>query len=203
MKKISIALSICMLLSVVLWAANVQDWTLVKDKNNIQVFTRPQAKNPSLKSAKGTVTINTTQEKILEFMQDYDNYPNWMHQCGEGKLLKQLSQTEKYVYTTIDAPWPVSDRDLITHVLVTKDENETITLKMTGVADYIPEKSSHVRIPSFSGMWQFQPVGSQQVNVIYQYSSDPGGSLSDWAANASVVDIPYNTLYNMRKQLEQ
>ncbi len=176
-------------------------WELAKEKNGVKVFTRTSASS-SLKDSKAMVNLPANSDKVIELLNNFDNYPKWMHKCTKGKLLKRISETECYVYTVIDSPWPVSDRDLITHVVATEKNDGTIILEMKGIGDFIPKKDGMVRITDFDGFWKIAPADNNTVDLIYQFHTDPAGSIPDWMANMTSVDIPYFTLENMKKRLK-
>ncbi len=183
-------------------AVALGDWNLEKDKEGVKVYTRKSATS-SLKDSKATVTIKTNVDAVLDLLRDFDNYPKWMYKCSEGRLLKGVSDREFYVYSVIDSPWPVSDRDLATHVTATQEADGTTILKMDGVASYTDKVKDRVRVPEFDGFWKVAPNGDGTVTVTYQFHSDPGGSIPDWMANSTSVDIPYHTLLNMKNKLEK
>jgi len=183
------------------FAAAPDTWSLAKEKGGIKVYTRQSAIS-SVKDSKGVMQIKASVDDVLGLLRNFDGYTKWMYKCSESKLLKRVSEAEYYVYTVTDAPWPVTDRDLISKVNAEKKPDGTITLKLTGVKDFIPEKPGKVRVPRFSGLWQATPKPNGMVEVLYQLESDPGGSLPDWVANATATDIPFFTLAEMKKLLE-
>ncbi|QQS30140.1 MAG: START domain-containing protein [Sphingobacteriales bacterium] len=203
MAKITPVISLSLLIVFLLLgigATNKSSWQLAKEKDAIKVFTRPSSLG-NLKDSKGVVQVKASVDDVVELLRKFDGYTKWMYKCSESKLLKQVSETEYYVYTVTDAPWPVSDRDLISKVIAEKKADGTVSFKLTGVKDFIPEKSDKVRVPRFSGLWQASPKPNGMVEIIYQLESDPGGSLPDWLANSTATDIPYYTLLEMKKLL--
>ena len=73
---------------------------------------------------------------------------------------------------------------------------------MKGAADYIPKKDGMVRITEFSGFWKITPASNGTVDLVYQFHTDPGGSIPDWMANMTSIDIPYFTLEKMKEQVK-
>ena len=179
-----------------------QSWKVAKDKNGVVVSTRPSATGSSVKDAKGVVEINASLDEALALLQDFPGYTGWMYNCIESKLLKKVSETEYYSYTVTDAPWPVTDRDLVVHIIGKEGEDGSAILNMTGVPDYM-KKTDNVRVPKFSGFWKITPLSEDKIRVTYQFSSEPGGKIPDWVANASATDIPLNTLIEMKNRLEK
>ncbi|MGB1205918.1 MAG: START domain-containing protein [Chitinophagales bacterium] len=175
-------------------------WELAKEKNAIKVYTRTSSSS-TLKDSKAMVSLPVNPSKVIEFLNDFDNYPTWMHKCSKAKLLKKASDMEYYVYMVIDSPWPVSDRDLISHVTATEKSDGTIILDMKSAPDFIPKKDGIVRITDFEGFWKIMPTKQHNVDLIYQFHTDPAGNIPNWMANSTAVDIPFFTLENMKKQV--
>ena len=178
------------------------DWELVKNQKGIKVYTKVMP-GYSLKAFKGTVRINTDSDACLALLQDFDSYHTWMHTCPESKLVRQVSKYEHYVYTVTDAPWPITDRDLISHCLATTDASGTITIALSCAPNEIPEKSNRIRIKKLDGYWKLTPVNATTTDVVYQAVSDSGGSVPAWAANMTMTDVPFYTLLNMKSKLEK
>lgn len=177
-------------------------WEVAKEKSAVKVYTKD---NPgsSVKASKASVIINATVDDALNLLRDFENYPSWMYECSEGKLLKEISEEEYYVYTITDAPWPVTDRDLIVHVKASEAADGTVTLNMEGAADFIEETKGLVRVPEFKGAWILKPLKEGQIEVTYKMANHPGGSIPDWVANMTATDIPLFTLIEMKKSLER
>lgn len=177
-------------------------WQLAKEKSGVKVYTHDNYSN-GMKGAKGVVQIRATVDQALDLLRNFSSYPQWMYQCSEAKLLKQISDTEFQVYSVVDAPFPVSDRDLVSTVSASQDASGAITLRLGCLPKGHPEKSGKVRIPRFEGAWILTPKTNGTIEVVYQYASDPGGSIPTWVANASLTDIPLYTLIKMKEKLEK
>lgn len=175
-------------------------WILEKNENGIKVYTRIVA-GSSLKEYKGETNIATTLSALLAVFDDINAATQWVHNCTSAKRLKVIDKFEGYNYYVITAPWPVSDRDLINHYKITQNtETKTITITLTGKKDYIAE-TDNVRVPKLTGTWQFIPQPNKTINIVYQVHSDSGGSVPSSISNAFVVDIPFNTLTNLKKMV--
>ena len=48
-----------------------------------------------------------------------------------------------------------------------------------------------------------EPLGNGRVRITYRLHTEPGGSVPDSLVNSSLVDIPYNTLYNLQRKVLQ
>jgi len=182
-------------------AQSTSPWSLKKDKNGIQIYTRA-VQGSQLKEYKAIVNIRTDVASAQALILDFPSYTEWQHNCSDSKLLKKNNENDLYSYNLTDAPWPVSDRETIVRTEVSKN-GEVVILQMTATPDMIPKKKGVVRVPAMNGFWQLTPKEGGITEVMQQVHADPGGSIPDWLANSAVVDTPYNTLLNMRKRLEQ
>ena len=177
-------------------------WQLAKKKQGVQVFLKSMP-GTKLKASKGIVRIKSSVDEALALLQDFDNLKNWLFSCSESKLIKQVSETEHYVYTVIDAPWPVSDRDLPAKSIASRTPEGGILIKLEAAPDSYPKRKGMVRVKKMQGHWKITPVGSDEIEVEYYLFNDPGGNIPDWAVNTSATDIPLRTLVTMKEKLEQ
>ena len=185
--------------------AESQGWELVEEKSGVKVFTKV-VEGSSLKAFKGVTTVNSSLSSLVALLADTTACEDWMHNCGGMKLVEQVSPTERYSYTINDAPFPVTDRDVVVHSVTSQDpQNLTVTISMDGgkMIERMPLDDDYVRMNSLKGYWQYKPMGSGAVEVTYEAHADPGGNLPSWLANSVVVKTPLNTLKNMPKMLKK
>jgi START domain len=177
------------------------NWELQKDKENIKVYTK-KVDGFSMKSSKVTSVLETTIPRLVAVMMDADNFYKVISGSKSSKLLKIINDTERIYYVSTEAPWPVSDRDGVYSMTFSQNPNtESVTITVGCLPDYIPEKEGYVRVPASEGVWKFTPLSNGKVEVTYHYVADPGGSIPAWLANSSVVNIPFETIKNLKKQV--
>jgi len=178
------------------------EWKTALEKDAIRVYTREMA-DSKFKEYKGETLVKTTLSCLVSLLDDAPYQKNWMYDITEAKRLKTINKTEGYNYFVQTAPWPVTDRDVIIKYTLTQDKKtKAVTIELKGVKDYIAEKQDKVRIPSLKGKWEFIPLGNGIIKVVYQVHSETGGYVPASIANAVCVDIPYNTLKNLKKEIE-
>lgn len=179
------------------------EFALEKDKNGVKVYTR-KIEGSALKEFKGVTAIKTSLASLVALLDDTDALPQWLHNCGAAKLVQNINVAERITYTTVKAPWPVSDRDTVSYSKIVQDpKSKVVTVYLKGLADRYPLQSGKVRVPSMKGFWQFIPNKSGYVTIIYQLHSEPGGSIPDALANSTATDMPYHTLLNMHKIVKE
>jgi hypothetical protein len=183
--------------------AGETNWKLEKNKNGVMVYTR-SINGSSYKEFKAVTTVKSSLAGVVAIFSAVPGFTGWMDLCTEAKTLKKISDLENIGYYVSDAPWPCSDRDMVTHSTITQDTvTKAITINMEGMPDYIPSKSGLVRIPKLRGFWKFVPKPGGTVEVTFQLHAELGGSVPAWLANYSVVDNPFNTLVNFSEEIKK
>ena len=102
-------------------------------------------------------------------------------------------------YNETKAPWPVSNRDVVSRskVVVT---NDRIIHYIAAInrPDLAPLKSGNVRMTEMNAQCTLIRKGAKTL-AIYQVKADPGGSLPAWLANKSSRDLPLNTILGLKR----
>jgi hypothetical protein len=198
--RYAISFITALLLSVPFHNAAAQgDWTLKKNTSGIEIYVRDVA-GSSFKEFRGTMTLSGVRlGSLLAVFDDTASYTRWMHNCIEAKLLKLISPSERITYTVTHAPWPVWDRDIVSHTLVSQDPKTlAVSIRITGKADYLPPVEKRIRVPRIEALWLLKPMASGDIEVFYQSHSEPGGELPAGLTNTASVDLPYYTLLKLR-----
>lgn len=181
--------------------ALAQSWKLAKNKNGVKIETR-FLEGWSIKEYRATVYIKTTLEEAVEAYRDPVKRKSFMARSLEVSNLKENSKNDIITYNLGKAPWPVSNRDNITHsVFIYSPRQVKVTMK--SIPDYIPEKEGIVRVPRAKGYWLFTDQGNGTIKVVQQSVADLGGSVPDWVVNSTIVEGPYDVLLAMKGILEK
>ncbi len=173
------------------------EWTLDKQENGIDVYTRPVS-GSGIKEFKGTAELDGDLEAVLRVLRDSDGYKNWFPNTRESKLLDR-SNDVSYQYSVMGAPWPVSDRDNVFRSVTRRDEKTGIVdIKVTAAPDYYPEQEDRVRVRKANGTWKLEPLDSKRTRVTFTMHLEPGGGIPQWMINTRIVATPFEALSNLR-----
>ncbi len=178
-----------------------RNWELAVQQDGITVYTS-EVEGSSMKATKSVLTIDVSKDKVAKALRDVESQHEWMATIIESRMLEKISKNEFYAYYVADAPWPVSQRDIISHYNVKEKPSGEILFDIEGAPDYIDEKEDIVRIKKATSSWRLIPREGNTVKVIYRYHADPGGSIPSWLANQAVTDTPFQTVKNLRERLE-
>ncbi len=174
-----------------------EQWSLAKDKDEVQIFTR-KLDHRRVKEFKAVTYTSKSVDELEAIIKDVEHYPDWVYSVTHGELLETNGES-RILYYIFGVPWPVSDRDMVIESFKTTDENGNLKFDLKLVKDHKPEVSGYVRMKEVFGSWTFIPKGGK-TKIIYQFYGDPAGSLPAWLINMFIVDGPHETLVNLRNK---
>lgn len=178
-------------------------WKLVREDQGIKVFTNKTADSP-LKEIKTQMLMHTTLSALVTLIKDVGNHHHWVYANKNAEILKKDGDFSWVFYGQSEAPWPVSDRDMVALVNLHQDSlSRTVTSIAFGAADYVAEVDDFVRVPNFYSSWTFTPKGSGNILVEFVLMIDLGGNVPAWLVNLTISKGPYTTILNMAKELEK
>ena len=203
MNKLFFISFVCLFLSVGLFAQNTDDWELITDKENIQIYTRLTDVSP-IKQLKVKAVFDTDVQTLLSVLNNVENYPKWVYKCMKAERLQSVSSGKFYYRTVSDLPWPVSDRDV---VLLTKQwkvkETGVYKTKSSAKPDFMSTVENIVRIPLYESAWTITPTEQNTVEIEYTALTEVGGQIPDWMVNLGLSAGPYETMRGLKNYLEQ
>lgn len=180
------------------------EWELVRDRDNVKVWTRP-VPGSDIQAVRAETLVPVELNQAMALLDDTAACPRWMHQCADPALVRKISPLERYTYMAIDLPWPASDRDVLVHVNIGQQEsNREVSVHLLGVepkpeiADRMPKRKGREPLRSMNGKFTLLPTGATSTRVSYELHLELGGSLPASVVNKQLIDNPFNTLKNMR-----
>jgi hypothetical protein len=181
--------------------SNEAEWTLEKDEEEIQLYTRPVSGSPFL-AVKAITLINAPMTKVADAFGDGDGCSAWRALCKSSEVLSMVSETERYVYLVLDLPWPLSDRDMVIHSIAQIDAaSRTATVQLASASSKHPAKD-YVRAES-SGEYTIKAISDEQVEFTYIMHTDLGGDLSPDVINPQVASSTFTDIAQLRLLAEK
>jgi hypothetical protein len=180
-----------------------QTWTFVKEKDQIRIYTRPEA-NTSLKSFMGIMEIQADIEAVSAMIGNPKDLEWWGKEVKEIKLLTFEKDRHIQYYLVYDSPWPFSDRDLVGDVRIVTDSLTGIrTVSSLPLQNVIPENPDLVRVKDFRQKWTLHPLSLGVIRVTLEGYIDPAGSIPAWLYNMIVIDTPLKLMREIQKRVEK
>lgn len=199
---VSAALAFCLLASVPVLATGDRDWEFIDNEDGVHTWRKNLDGDKA--AFRGQTFIRGTIDDVLKPIMDWKHHTEWMYAVTESTLLKELSPTRVLMYTRVKGVWPVWDRDVIVEsVLQWGPDRKYLAIYGNSIQSDL-RKVPHrvVRMPFLKGtmkMWQVDP---QRVKVLYDIEADLGGRVPKWLSRLAAREIPYHTLYDLRKRVE-
>lgn len=192
------------LLALALFCSAQDSWTLKTNKEGIAVYMKP-LENSKLRVIKVICTLPATPSQLVAVILDVNTGAEWVYSTRKSILLKKVSSSELYYYSEVNVPWPVSNRDFISHLIATQDPvTKVVTIDGPTIPDYIPSKDGIVRVGQrSSGKWVITAKQPKQIQVEYTLQVDPAGSLPAWLVNLFAAKGPFETFKNLKEQLKK
>ena len=177
------------------------DWELERDRDGIQIWTRAVADSKH-KEVRSEMILEVNLKAAVGLVRDTTACSEWAALCKEAIEHEIVSEVELYIYTYNDVPWPVKDRDALSHVVWSQDPTDlSVTMIATATTGRMPANSKAVRITQADTRWKFVPLADGRLKVISQAHVNPAGPPPAWLTNLLLVDVPFDTLNQMRDVL--
>jgi hypothetical protein len=187
-----LALPTLLLLSA-LGSMGQSDCELRKNMDSVKVYTCKTGLS-KFKAIKVKFTVNATYSEFVAMLLDIENFNHWQYKTRHAHVLEQISDRELIYYAEVEAPWPVSNRDIIIKMKVDQDPvTHWVTVRGNSLPDYLPKKDHVVRVPTSQSLWILKSIKRSQIQAEYDVQVDPGGSVPAWLINIFAADGPYQT----------
>jgi len=171
-----------------------QEWKPVKEKDNIQVFSR-KAKTASLKEVKVIGKVEANLHEVVAALEDFDYHEEWVFKTIESRIIEHVSEGKLYYYISSAFPFPTKDRDLVVYYERTQDPvTKIVFTKATAAPNKESKNDKFIRIEEFVGTYEIKPSANGWIEIEYLLQTDPGGSLPKWIINLAIVDGPLKTM---------
>lgn len=177
-------------------------WEIKKEQDGIIIYTS-KVTNSKFRAVKAEMLVKGTVSGLVALVSDNDACPQWADLCEKSETIEVISDTEKYVYSYNNIPFPIKDRDVLAHVIWQyAPSTGKVSMTSTATQDRHPKIKSAVRITKAVTQWHFTPQDDGFVRVDNFAHIDPNGPTPAWVTNLLLVSSPFKTMKNMRKIIE-
>jgi len=205
-----VLLSCCFIISALTLTSSVAaqeegveySWELKKNKSGIQIYTST-VPGSKYKAVRSTTRLDARLESAIALIMDPKACPEWADMCKKSEVYEEISDTESYIYTYNNLPFPVKDRDVLAHVVWQVDpQSGRVSMFTKAVTDKMPSISKAIRLEKAVAQWHFT-VEEEGTLLVENFAHiDPNGPTPAWLTNLLLVSSPYKTLIKMRKVLK-
>ncbi len=197
------ALYLClMFLPTFLPASDKNDWTLKREKDGINIYSRTSDYS-KFNDIRVDMDLTGTVEQLAAILRDVNNYTDWVYATRSSTLVRKVSEDEVIYYAEVGTPWPAANRDYYADMKITfNPSNHSMNVVSVGLKDYQPEKKDLVRVPMSRGFWAVTTQSDRKIHLQYILEIDPGGCIPAWILNSFVTKAPVETFSKLKKKME-
>lgn len=204
MAKRNFIISVVLMLLIIAstgFAADRYQWKLVDTDDGCQTYTSVVAGREYI-AAKTTCIIPARMEVIGMILRDIPNYPAWMQDCKETKVLKEVdAENDVFIFWLHQHITLLTDRDMVLKSKVIMKSEKGQDLIYAESTNEIPYDSGkgYVRMPSFNSLWTLEWKDREHTTVTFMIDPDLGKGVPAGIANGTIKSTPLKTLKNMKK----
>jgi hypothetical protein len=202
MSKRNVIITLVLMLLIVAttgFAADKYQWKLVDTEDNCQIYTSA-VPGKDYVAAKTTCLIPARIEVVATVLRDIANYPEWMSDCKETKMLKVVDdQNDVFIFWFRQHVTLLTDRDMVLKSKTVIDMKNGTNLVYADSTNEIPYDvgKGYVRMPAFYSLYTLQWVDRENTRVTFMIDPDLGPGVPTSIANKTIKSIPYKSLKRM------
>lgn len=184
--------------------AIAQDWEKeMETEEGIEVFTRMVEGQP-LKEVKITFQKRTALAPLVCLITNPDKYTDFVYNSISYSRITGDMPGDGIFYGQLDFPWPLSDRDFY---VATQMKQDPISKKVTIDTKSVDQQAydavdGYVRITSHHNTWNLTPDDNGIIHGEYWLSSNPSGTIPQWAINMMIHEGSVKTIQQLLEQVE-
>ena len=184
-------------------ADNDAEWVLVTEDTDIKVFERwISVEKNRARERSGKMVLNCKPEDLLAVITDPNKTDIWMSNVEECRIVRRINSNEWFVYTLMDAPWPIGKQDIVSKYTVVHRDGR-IYVNIDQQTDLIPKKKDIERLDTFSARWEITPVSENTVNVNFTTQSTQPAKYPQWAQDPIVRKTFLNNMKKLRRHINK
>ena len=174
-------------------------WELNKELEDIKIFTK-EVEDSNLKKLKIEMWFrDATLADIMSVTSDGSTYTDWLYKCVHAENIERMSPLEKIDYFQLDFPWPLSDRDIYNHSVISQNPiTRQLTIASEAVTSFA-SKTDLVRVTDSPTQWHFYPKENGDVFLEYYTAPNPGGNIPDWMVNLVIDKGPTRSMLRLQE----
>lgn len=184
--------------------ARASDWEMIAEREGIVVSRRP-VEGRGLPQLRSVGEVLGTPYEVLAILLDVPAHVDWRPDCVESKTVRRVDTWRSIIYTRTDAPWPVSDREVVVEnevIFIDPPSKVKVTFRAVTAPD-VERTRGTVRMKMATGFYAIEAIDDARALVHYEVDADPGGSLPDWLVSMQSTRNPFETLAGLRSRLEE
>lgn len=180
--------------------AMANSWQLVKQQQGTQLYQQHRENGDF--AVKAQLNIESNLSALLVLLNDTQHSHLWIANNQKVKVLARPSYHQAIVHSFFHAPWPVRDRDMVTHSYTSQDpQTLEVSIKILDVGHQYPRLKEYQRMTDISGLWRITPLQDRQVQISYEGTASPAGDIPQWLAEDLLRTSTFDTFLKLKQRL--
>jgi len=173
-------------------------WIEKRNRHGIVVYTS-KIEGSKYRAVRFKTNISGKLNSVIGLILDSTACSRWVEMCKESRIIETISETESYIYTYNDLPFPLKDRDVVAHVIWQLNAKTGQVTMTSNAVNGKTETTKAIRLQNATAKWQFTPQNDDTILVEGYAHIDPNGPIPTWLNNMMLVKSPYKTMKSMHK----
>ena len=176
-------------------------WEFKQENNGVKVYTL-KAPGSSLLQVRGVVTIRSTLDGMVEFMQD----PTVCDKigCYESRMIDHVDDSLQYYTFRYDYPLAFKTREFVVKLQAYQfPESGEVLLEFTSAPEKLPNNDCCFRITDLKNSWKLRPLGNGEIEVQYTMNMNEGGFLPPILVNTIRPQVMLNLLPSLERLVSE
>jgi len=174
-----------------------RNWTIARAKDE-----KATVRYDLVKKDEGThfyyiaeTTATTTLDKLDAYFSNTENHKQFLERTPVTKELKKLSDNEWMAYYYFNAPWPMSDSDLVLKITRVRKEGSLQFIATAARSDY---KTKDVeRMNTYKVIYDFKELANGSIKITYNADYIPIGSIPKFLIKSWFPEGPAQIVTNL------
>jgi hypothetical protein len=140
-------------------------------------------------------TVNTTLDKLDTYFSNTENHKLFLERTPITKQIEKTSDNQWIAYYYFNAPWPLSDSDLVIKITRYKADNKLKFIATATTSDY---KTKDVeRMKTYKVIYEFEKIDESTTKITYNADYIPIGSIPNFLIKTWFPEGPANIVINL------
>ena len=165
----------------------IQTWQVEEEHSNYKIY-RAEVSNSKFDATKAEITLPINFQQTLKLFPLKNACWSWINRCKMSKTLRELSEHQSIVYTTVNMPWPLSDREF---VFLTKINEQKAQASLQFIPSELrvelPQNKKYVRGFGHTS-YTISQINQAQTKIEILMHTDFGGNVSAGLINSKLVN---------------
>ena len=191
-----IGILLVLLISINAFSQN-RNWTIENSEDG-----KSSVKYELIKEDEGThfyyiaqTTAKVSLTKLDAYFSNTTNHKNFLERTPTTEEIKRISDNEWLAYYFFDAPWPLSNSDIVIRINRTKTKNKLIFIAQAISSNY--KKSDIERMTDYKVIYEFEKMDNETTKITYNADYIPVGSIPKFLIKTWFPEEPINIVKNI------